>query len=74
MNRKFVVFLVIAGVAGLGAVALSARAKTPVNVASNLAAPASGRTANSSPAAVCNTSATTPICWPSMVWTRRPSS
>jgi RND family efflux transporter MFP subunit len=41
MNRKFVVFLVVAGVAGLGAVALQARAKTPVAVAANVAAPAS---------------------------------
>ena len=40
MNRKFVVFLAAAGVAALGAVALSARAKTPVNLAANNPGPA----------------------------------
>jgi RND family efflux transporter MFP subunit len=40
MNRTFVVFLSAAGVAALAAVALSARAKTPVNLAANNPGPA----------------------------------
>src|SRR5207302_5679666 len=40
MHRKFLVFLAAAGIAALGAVALSARAKTPVNLAANNPGPA----------------------------------